>query len=161
MKIRPATSQDIPQILNLIHLKATFDRCPQTVTATPEKLQNTLFTPNPIAHILLAEPTPNAPIGFASYHFTYSTFLAQPSLWLDDLFIHKTHRNQSTGTHLIRTLCQIAQQKGCGRIDWTVDTQNQSAIRFYQRIGAQLQTNVHLCRLTQPNIHQNSQAISQ
>lgn len=155
MAIREAIAPDLPQIMRLIHLKAEFDGCPQSVRATLPKLKDTLFTQTPMAYVLLAETTdsPN-PIGFASYHFTYSTFLAQPSIWLDDLFIESAHRNQSIGTQLIQTLCKIARARSCGRVDWTVDVENQAGIRFYQRIGAQLQTQVHLCRLDQTAIEQ-------
>jgi GNAT superfamily N-acetyltransferase len=148
--IRSAHPNDLHHLLDLIHAKADFDGCPNAVTATLEKLKNTLFSAQPMAYVLLAqaqEGTENLPIGFASYHFTYSTFLAQPSIWLDDLFVKSDHRNQSIGACFIQQLCQIAQRQGCGRIDWTVDINNHSGIRFYQRMGGKLQTNVHLCRL--------------
>ncbi len=166
--IRPANQTDLPNLLTLIHQKAAFDGCPSSVTATPEKLKNTLFSAQPMAYILLAEAhfdtdsnnsnrsgnsnssgsSNNSPIGFASYHFTYSTFLAQPSLWLDDIFVESTYRNQGIGTQIIEQLCQIAQRHGCGRIDWTVNVNNAAGIRFYQRMGARLKKEVHLCRLT-------------
>ncbi|MGD1865522.1 MAG: GNAT family N-acetyltransferase [Phormidesmis sp.] len=155
MRIRPATVADISELLVLIHQKAAFDGCPQAVKATAEKLEATLFSPSPMAHVLLVESlehTSTPPMGFASYHFTYSTFLAQPSLWLDDLFVQSDYRNQSIGTHLIQSLCKIVQQHDCGRIDWTVDVDNAAGIRFYQRMGGQLQTQVHLCRLNQSGI---------
>ncbi|MEM9092993.1 MAG: GNAT family N-acetyltransferase [Cyanobacteria bacterium P01_F01_bin.53] len=172
--IRPAVQADVPQLLNLIHLKSEFDGCPEAVKATAEKLSHTLFGPQPMAYVLLAEkqassqasaqasargknsPATSPPIGFASYHFTYSTFLAQPSLWLDDLFIMQEHRNQAVGTRLIQQLCTVANQHNCGRIDWTVDVQNAAGIRFYQRIGGRLQTQVHLCRLNQAAILQHA-----
>jgi len=155
MHIRPAIATDIPHLLSLIHQKAAFDGCPQAVKATAQKLETTLFSSTPLAHVLLVEtPTQSntALIGFASYHFTYSTFLAQPSLWLDDLFLQSEYRSQGIGTQLIQTLCQVAHQHHCGRIDWTVDVDNAAGIRFYQRVGGQLQTQVHLCRLNQSSI---------
>ena len=152
-RIRSATSADLPTLIQLIHLKADFDGCPSAVTATAAKLDKTLFGSQPMAHILLAEGDPNAlPVGFASYHFTYSTFRAQPSLWLDDLFLKTEHRNQGIGACLVQQLCQIAADHDCGRIDWTVNIHNQAGIRFYQRMGGQLQTQVHLCRLDQAAI---------
>ena len=103
-----------------------------------------------MAYILLAETDKahESPVGYASYHFTYSTFLAQPSIWLDDIFVESTHRNQAIGTQLIEQLCQISQHRGCGRIDWTVDVNNAAGIRFYERMGARLKKEVYLCRLT-------------
>jgi GNAT superfamily N-acetyltransferase len=152
MGIRLATVTDLPHILDLLRLKADFDGCPHALLATAEKLEATLFCLRPMAYILLAENENAPPIGFASYHFTYSTFRAQPSIWLDDLFVKSTARNQSVGAQLIQRLCQIAAEHGCGRIDWTVDVNNQAGIRFYQRMGGQLQTQVHLCRLDESAI---------
>ena len=77
MTIRLATSQDIPEILRLLHLKAEFDGCPGGVSATAERLKATLFSDRPMAYILLAQRQEGTSAdGFASYHFTYSTFLA-------------------------------------------------------------------------------------
>ncbi len=156
-RTRSATRTDLQSLIQLIHLKADFDGCPNAVTATAEKLDKTLFGPQPMAHILLADLLAESnlgtsPVGFASYHFTYSTFRAQPSIWLDDLFVKPEYRNQGIGTRLIQQLCQIATDYGCGRIDWTVNIHNQSGIRFYQRMGGKLQTQVHLCRLDQAAI---------
>ena len=146
--IRLAESADLSHLLTLIHRKAAFDGCSNSVTATTQKLKDTLFSASPLAYILLAQSSGHKlPIGFASYHFTYSTFLAQPSIWLDDIFIESTYRNQGIGTQFIQQLCQIALQHNCGRIDWTVDASNQTGIRFYQKIGAKLKPEVHLCRL--------------
>lgn len=155
-RIRTAEPADVPNLLALIHQKAEFDGCLQAVTATAEKLSHTLFTPPPMAYVLLvdlsAEAVNKPPVGFASYHFTYSTFRAQPSLWLDDLFVKSDYRNQAIGTALIQQLCNIAHRHGCGRIDWTVNVQNQAGIRFYERMGGKLQTEVYLCRLSQAAI---------
>ena len=157
--IRSARREDLSNILTLIHHKAAFDGCPNGVTATYEKLESTLFSDRPMAHILIVETDrpDKPPVGFASYHFTYSTFLAQPGIWLDDIFIERDYRNQSIGTQLIERLCQIAHQHHCGRIDWTVDVNNAAGIRFYQRMGARLKTEVHLCRLDAEAILQGSQ----
>jgi len=148
MHIRLATAQDLPDVMTLLRLKAEFDGCPEALLATPEKLESTLFGPSPMAYILLVNvDSAPSPIALASYHFTYSTFLAQPSIWLDDLFVTAGYRNQSIGAKLIQYLCQIAQKQGCGRIDWTVDVDNAAGIRFYRRMGGKLKTQVHLCRL--------------
>ncbi len=159
MPIRTATAADLPKLLDLLQLKAAFDGCPEALKATSANLEATLFGHQPMAYVLLAAPVANAdsqllssPVGFASYHFTYSTFLAQPSLWLDDLFVKADYRNQAIGSQLMQRLCQIAHSHGCGRIDWTVNVNNAAGIRFYQRVGGQLKTQVHLCRLDQSAI---------
>ncbi|BAY79239.1 GCN5-related N-acetyltransferase (plasmid) [Nostoc linckia NIES-25] len=152
--IRHANQQDIPAIMELIYLKAEFDGCPESVEATPQKLEVDLFGKKPLAFVLLAEVDGEV-IGLATYHFIYSTFLAKPGIWLDDLYLKAEHRNHKIGEALMLSLRQIAQEKGCARIDWTVAISNDRGIKFYQRIGAKIRNNVRLCRLN----NNNSQAI--
>ena len=76
--------------MKLIHLKAKFDGCPESVEATPQKLEIDLFKEKPLAFVILAEVDGDA-IGLATYHFIYSTFLAKPGIWLDDLYIKAEH----------------------------------------------------------------------
>ncbi|MBN3898079.1 MAG: GNAT family N-acetyltransferase [Nostoc sp. NOS(2021)] len=80
-------------------------------------------------------------------HFIYSTFLAKPGIWLDDLYVKAEHRSHRFGQALMLRLRQIGQEKGCGRIDWTVAVSNERGIKFYERIGAKLINQVKLCRL--------------
>ena len=152
--IREAKASDISTILELIQLKALFDDgSPASVEATAEKLKNTLFGENPLAQILLAKIDSQA-VGFASYYRTYSTFLAQPGIWLDDLFVNAEYRGCGIGEALIQHLCQIAQTTGCSRIDWTVAVANPRGIKFYQRLGAKLRPDLRLCRLDRQAIAQ-------
>lgn len=155
LEIRDAQQKDIPIIMELLHLKAEFDGCPASVEATPEKLESDLFGENPFAFVLLAEIDEN-PVGFATYHFIYSTFLAKPGIWLDDLYVKAEHRSNRIGEALMLRLCQIAQEKGCGRIDWTVAATNERGIKFYQRIGAKINQRVRLCRLDSKAITNNA-----
>ncbi|WP_373526084.1 N-acetyltransferase family protein [Nostoc sp.] len=144
--IRDANKSDIPAIIELIHLKAEFDGCPESVEATPKKLEIDLFGDKPLAFVLLAEVDRN-PIGLATYHFIYSTFLATPGIWLDDLYVKAEHRGHRVGEALMLRLRQIGQEKDCGRIDWTVAVSNERGIKFYERIGANIINKVKLCRL--------------
>jgi GNAT superfamily N-acetyltransferase len=146
VSVRDANQRDIPTIMELIHLKAEFDGCPESVEATPKKLEIDLFGEKPLAFVLLAEVDGNA-IGLATYHFIYSTFLAKPGIWLDDLYVKAEHRSHQVGELLMRRLLQIGQEKGCGRIDWTVAVSNERGIKFYERIGANIIEKVKLCRL--------------
>lgn len=144
--IRHASQNDISNIMELIQLKAEFDGGVEFIEATPKKIENTLFGDNPLAFVLLAEINKEQ-IGFATYHWIYSTFLAKPGIWLDDLYVKGEHRSNGIGEMLIKQLYQIAQSKGCGRIDWTVAATNAPAIKFYERMGARIQQDVRLCRL--------------
>ena len=153
--IRNAQPDDITTIMELLQLKAEFDGYPDSVEATAQKLETDLFGKNPLAFVLLAEVNGN-PIGFATYHFIYSTFLAKPGIWLDDLYLRTPHRSKGIGQTLIRQLCQIAKETDCGRIDWTVATTNDRGINFYERVGATVRREVRVCRLDSAAIEAGS-----
>jgi GNAT superfamily N-acetyltransferase len=88
------------------------------------------------------------PIGFALYFFTYSTFLARPSIWLEDLFVVPEARGHGAGKALLRELARIALRRGCGRMEWTVLDRNTPSIRLYESLGAALRRDWILTRLT-------------
>lgn len=144
--IRDANQRDIPAIMELIYLKAEFDGCPESVEATPQKLEIDLFGETPLAFVLLAEVNGDT-IGLATYHFIYSTFLAKQGIWLDDLYVKAEYRSHRVGQALMLRLRQIAKENGCGRIDWTVAVSNERGINFYERIGAKIMNKVKVCRL--------------
>lgn len=151
--IRDANSSDISTLMELIQLKAEFDGCLDFLEATPKKLEDSLFCENPLAFVLLAEIDGNA-IGFATYHWIYSTFLAQPGIWLDDLYIKAEYRRLGIGEALIKRLCQITQKIEGGRIDWIVAVNNTPAMEFYEKMGAKIMQQVRLCRLEREAIAQ-------
>ncbi|MCG8368311.1 MAG: GNAT family N-acetyltransferase [Pseudanabaenales cyanobacterium] len=91
--------------------------------------------------------------------YIYSTFLAKPGIWLDDLYLRASYRSKGIGQALIRHLCQIAKQNGCGRIDWTVATSNDRGVNFYERIGAKVRQEVRLCRLDSAAIEMGSRGV--
>ncbi|MBF2075292.1 MAG: GNAT family N-acetyltransferase [Synechococcales cyanobacterium C42_A2020_086] len=151
MTIRSAQAADISVILKLIRQKAAFDdamnACDNPLEATAERLQRTLFSGvhsgdvAPFAYVLLAEAdTELAPqvIGFALYSFRYSSFRAQPSLWLDDLFVVASQRRQGIGTALLQRLIEIAQYQECSHLAWTACVDNVPGVRFYQKHGAKI-----------------------
>lgn len=144
--IRDAVPSDIKTIMELLYLKAEFDGCPESLKATSEQLKQDLFCSKPLTSILLAEVGGNI-VGFASYHRIYSTFLAKPGIWLDDLYLKAEYRGQKIGKALIIRLRQIGEETGCGRIDWTVNIHNSHGIQFYEKMGASIIEQVRLCRL--------------
>ena len=152
LKIRVADIKDVELILDLIGQKAEFDGYLDPLEATADKLRQTLFYDvPPQAHVLLAEVEAIA-VGFALYSYTYSSFLAEPGIWLDDLFVQSHMRGKGIGQALIDCLVQIAAENNYGRIEWTVNTNNAPAISFYKKQGAQIMESIRLCRIDRGEI---------
>lgn len=133
--IRSAEIKDTPLILSFIQELANYEKLSDQVTATEEKLQESLFSTDTVAHVLIAEYQGN-PAGFAVYFFNYSTFLAQPGLYLEDLYVRPVLRGKGIGRALLVEVARLAGQHNCGRMDWAVLDWNEPAIRFYQDLGA-------------------------
>ena len=151
--IRPATSADVPVILAFIRSLANYEKLSHEVVATEATLRATLFpsdSARPAAECILAFTADGLPAGFALYFFNYSTFLAKPGLYLEDLFVRPELRGQGIGKALLLQLAQLANQRGCGRMEWSVLDWNQPAIDFYQSLGAELKSEWTTCRLTGP-----------
>jgi GNAT superfamily N-acetyltransferase len=147
--IRTATPNDAQVIHELVFELATYERCPEQVEATPESLRVTLFPEDgraPIAHCILAERAGEV-VGFALYFFNYSTWLARPGLYLEDLYVRPAHRALGVGKALLLHLARHAHERGCGRMEWAVLDWNQPAIDFYESLGAQRLTDWTVCRL--------------
>jgi GNAT superfamily N-acetyltransferase len=148
--IRPARPADIPAILALIRALAAYEKLTAECVATEEALHRDLFPPagtSPAAHCVLAE-TAGTTAGFALYFFNYSTFLARPGLYLEDLFVKPEFRNRGLGKALLLHLAKLANARGCGRMEWTVLDWNRPAIDFYESLGARRLKEWQLCRLT-------------
>ncbi|MBW4552278.1 MAG: GNAT family N-acetyltransferase [Aphanocapsa sp. GSE-SYN-MK-11-07L] len=139
MQVRPAQPNEIPLIFSFIQKKAEFDRrigaYSGRLQVTAEKLSKTLFVPIPFSYVLFAEQ-PTGVVGFALYGFRYSSFVGQPSLWLDDLYVDEPNRSQGTGTVLMNTLAEVAEAHDCTHLAWTADARNQRGLNFYNQIGA-------------------------
>jgi len=133
--IRPATVADIPVILELIRELATYERAPNAVTATKTQLADVLFGPRPAAEVLLAFEE-EMPVGFAVFFHNFSTWLGQPGLYLEDLFVRPERRGKGYGRALLVHLAKIAHDRGCGRMEWAVLDWNEPAIEFYKKLGA-------------------------
>lgn len=147
--IRAATPDDVPLILEFIRALADYEKLSHEVQATEQSLQATLFpaTGTPVAHAALAFDGAT-PAGFAIFFFNYSTFLARPGLYLEDLFVKPEFRGRGFGKALLLHLAQLANARGCGRMEWTVLDWNQAAIEFYESLGARRLREWQICRLT-------------
>ncbi len=153
-RIRPATPADLPLILRFIRALATYEKLLPEVEATEEKLGATLFGPRPAAECVLAFADGDTPAGFAIFFPNYSTFLARPGLYLEDLFVSPEFRGHGIGKALLLHLAGLAHQRGCGRMEWSVLDWNQPAIDFYESLGAERKTEWTICRLSGPALAQ-------
>jgi GNAT superfamily N-acetyltransferase len=133
--IRTATSADVPQILRFIRALAEYEHLSDEIRATEEALNATLFGAKRYAEVLLAD-WDGQPAGFALYYHNYSTFLAQPCIYLEDLFVDPPYRGRGVGKTLLKELARIAVERGCARLDWSALDWNRTAIEFYLRLGA-------------------------
>jgi GNAT superfamily N-acetyltransferase len=146
-RIRRATVRDAPAILGLMRALAEYEELSHEFHATLSRLRRDGFGRRPRFESLVCWQR-RVPVAFALYFFTYSTFAARPTLYLEDLFVRPEHRGRGVGKALLAALARIAVRKGCARMEWTVLKINTPAIRFYHRLGAGLRKEWILTRLT-------------
>jgi GNAT superfamily N-acetyltransferase len=147
--IRPAVPADVPTILRFIRGLAEYERMLPQVEATEDRLRQTLFPGDgsaPAAYCVLG-CLDDQPAGFALYFFNYSTFLARPGLYLEDLYVEPAARGRGLGKALLLHLARLANERGCGRMEWAVLDWNQPAIDFYESLGARRLREWQICRL--------------
>ncbi len=135
IRVVPAVESDIPTILEMIQGLAEYEKLAHLVTATEEQLRATLFGERPAAEVLLAHWNLEC-AGFALFFPSYSTFLAKPGVYLEDLYVKPHARGKGIGFALLRRLAEIAVQRNCGRMEWEVLNWNEPSIHFYKRLGA-------------------------
>ncbi|MGH9362668.1 MAG: GNAT family N-acetyltransferase [Thermoanaerobaculia bacterium] len=135
VRIVPATAADVPLVLRFIRELAEFEKIEGGFVADEEKLRRTLFGPSPTAEVLLAYAG-GEPVGCAIFFHNYSTILAQPGLYLEDVYVRPEARGQGVGRRLLVHLARLAVERGCGRFEWSVLDWNTGAIRFYESLGA-------------------------
>lgn len=131
-----ANEQDLPQILAFIRALAEYERLADAVVATEEALRATLFGERRYAECVIAR-WGGEPAGFALFFHNFSTFLAKPGLYLEDLFVRPELRGKGVGKALLQFLAKLATDRQCGRFEWAVLDWNESAIGFYKSIGAE------------------------
>ncbi len=151
--VRETNRHDVPMILGFIRKKATFDGALHRVEATEERLGEELFGPRPVAFVLFVEVNGEV-VGFALYYLTFSSFLARPGIWLDDLYVDESARGQGAGRALLTYLGHLAKQRGYGRVEWVTGVSNEKGLAFYQRNGAQVQERVRVLRLDRNGMEQ-------
>ena len=135
IEIRTATERDVPIVLEMIRGLAEYEKLAHMVTATEERLRQTLFGAKPAAEVMLAYSGGEC-AGFALFFTNYSTFLARPGIFLEDLFVKPHLRGKGIGLELLRRLAAVAAERGCGRMEWEVLNWNEPSIQFYKKLGA-------------------------
>lgn len=133
--IRGASKTDVPVILAFIKELADYERLSHEVTATEEILRETLFGRRRTAEVAIGYYK-NQPVGFVLFFHNYSTFLGQPGIYIEDLFVDEAFRRRGFGTALLRHVARLANERGCGRLEWSVLDWNEPAINFYRKLGA-------------------------
>ena len=133
--IAEAGPGDVPTILAFIKGLAEYERLASAVVATEAQLHATLFGQPRFAEVVIARIA-GEPVGFALFFHNYSTFLAQPGIYLEDLFVLPDYRGAGVGRALLGHLAHLAIHRGCGRLEWCVLDWNEPAIAFYERLGA-------------------------
>lgn len=145
--IRTAEEKDIPVILSLIKELADYEKLLSEVEANEDKLKDTLFKKK-YAEVLIAEYD-RIPAGQALFFHNYSTFLAKPGIYLEDLFVKPEYRDKGIGKALLLKIIEIAKERSCGRVEWSVLNWNEPAIGFYKKLGAVPMNGWTVFRLTE------------
>ena len=136
MQIRTGTKEDLPQVLELIHELAEYERAPQEVDNSVERMEQDGFGPDKVFDFIVAEENGKI-LGIALYYWSYSTWKGK-SIYLEDLVVTLEHRRRGIGRLLFKELIAIAKAKDARRLSWQVLEWNEPAIDFYKSIGAQL-----------------------
>jgi GNAT superfamily N-acetyltransferase len=147
LRLRAATPADVPTLFRLIMALADYEKLTHEVTGSEAALEQTLFGDRTYAEAILAELNGQT-AGFALFFHNYSTFLTQPGIYLEDLFVLPEYRRRGIGRAILTYLAQLAVERGCGRFEWSVLDWNEPAIAFYRRMGANVLPDWRICRVT-------------
>jgi GNAT superfamily N-acetyltransferase len=159
LTVRPATPEDVPSILSFIRALAEYEKLAHQCIATEEDLRETLFGPRKYAEVLIAR-VGDVPVGQALFFHNYSTFLARPGIYIEDIFVLPDYRGRGAGKALLQAVANIARERKCGRLEWTVLDWNQLAIDFYKRCGADVMPDWRICRMDAAALHKFTEGLS-
>lgn len=146
-QVRQAITSDVPQIFNLIQALAEYEQLSHQVMGSAEDLHRHLFGDRVYAETIVTEIEGKV-VGFALFFPNYSTFLTKPGIYLEDLFVLPEYRRQGIATAMLSYLGKLAVERNAGRLEWSVLDWNESAIAFYQRMGAEILPDWRTCRVT-------------
>lgn len=146
-RIRPGTVADAPLILSLIKELAAYERLAHEVVATEDDIRRSLFGDRPMAETLIGEHDGVA-VGFALFFYSFSTFLGKPGIYLEDLYVKPEYRGNGFGRRMLAHIAKLAEERNCGRYEWSVLDWNEPAIRIYAKLNAKPMKEWILYRLT-------------
>ncbi len=143
--IRKGRRTDAEQFIGLVHALAEFEHLDPPSKEGRRRLVDDIFDKKRVN--LLVASDDRKLVGYALYFHTYSSFLAKPTLYLEDLFVLDEYRKQGVGFSLFRKCVETALAEGCGRMEWAVLTWNAKALKFYERLGARRMSDWYVYRL--------------
>ncbi len=146
LSIRTARPEDTPIILGFIKELASYEKLENEVVATEDLLNESLFGERPYAEVILAEINGKS-AGFALFFFNFSTFLGQPGLYIEDLYVKPEFRSRGIGKELLKHCATLAKERNCGRMEWWVLKWN-PARKFYENLGAKAMDEWVVYRIT-------------
>lgn len=161
MTISKLTPADFDAFIALICALADYEKLSPPNTEARERLYVDAFSPRPRYEAFLAKNDEGKAIAYCIIFETYSSFLAKPTLYLEDIFVLPDHRRDGVGQQLIQHLVTIAQNRGCGRMEWAVLDWNKPAITFYDKLGAKHQKEWYSYRLTEDQFPSITEGIVQ
>ena len=145
--LRAAEPSDVPAIVGLIHELAEFEKLSHLCQASAESLTPHLFGDKPVVECIVGEVDGQV-VAFALFFTNFSTFLAKPGLYLEDLYVQPAQRGTGLGKALLEHLGRLAAERGCGRFEWSVLDWNADAIAFYEGLGATVMPDWRICRIS-------------
>ena len=146
----PVSDKTVIPLFQQIQSSAAFHGAPDAVVGSIADLRRHLFEQPPAIEAIVADQ--KGTVGIATFSHTYSTFLTQPGLYLDDLFVSTDKRKQGIGSQLLSRVAQIAVDRNCGRLEWLVQNWNENAIAFYQKNGATVLPDWRRCQLADQSL---------
>ncbi|MBD2205940.1 GNAT family N-acetyltransferase [Calothrix sp. FACHB-1219] len=153
LTLRFAEPEDSSVLFDLIQQLADYEKLSHAVTGDAMALKEHLFGSPRYIEAILAEYAGQA-VGFALFFHNYSTFLTKPGIYLEDLFVVPEYRRQGIGKALLTKLAQIAVERNCGRLEWSVLDWNEPAQNFYRSMGASILDDWRICRVTEEALTQ-------
>lgn len=148
--MRRGRRSDSKEFINLVVALAEFERLDPPTAAGKRRLVDDIFRRRRVS--LFVASRDKKLVGYALYFYNYSSFLARPTLYLEDLFVLKEHRGEGAGVALLKRCIREAVSKGCGRMEWAVLTWNQRAIQFYESLGARRMADWYVYRLDEDRL---------